>query len=104
MTFYYNNFKLHRKLEIEGFEPYVSDDEFILDIKDDDPRFFKFLECVKLTHDPNPGYDFVSAGLESYGGNDIESLILRGNEILEQTPDELDTINLTFTRGKILGL
>lgn len=40
MTFYYNNFSLHRKLEIEGFEPYVSDDEFILEIEDDDPRFF----------------------------------------------------------------
>ena len=46
----------------------------------------------------------MSAGLESYEGNDIESLILRGNEILEQTPDDLDTINLTFTRGKFLGL
>ena len=104
MTFHFNNFSLHRKLEIEGFEPYVSDDEFILDIEYDDPRFFNFLECVKLTHNPNPGYDFVSAGLESYEGNDIESLILRGNEILEQTPDDLDTINLTFTRGKFLGL
>ena len=82
MTFYYNNFSLHRKLEIEGFEPYVSDDEFILEIEDDDPRFFKFLECVKLTHNTNPGYDFVSDGLDSYKGNDVESLILRGNEIL----------------------
>ena len=104
MTFYYNNFSLHRKLEIEGFEPYVSDDEFILDIEDDDPQFFKFLECVKLTHNPNPVYDFVSAGLDSYEGNDIESLILRGNEILGETPDDYDSINLTFTRGKFLGL
>lgn len=44
--------------------------------------FFKFLECVKLTHNPNPGYGFVSDGLDSYKGNDVESLILRGNEIL----------------------
>ena len=42
MTFYYNNFSLHRKLEIEGFEPYVSDDEFILDIEDDDLDFLSF--------------------------------------------------------------
>ena len=82
MTFFYNNFTLHRKLEIEGFEPYVSDDEFILDIEDDDPRFVKFLECVKLHHNPNPSYDFVAAGLDSYKGNDVESLILRVDEIL----------------------
>ena len=30
----------------------------------------------------NPGYDFVSDGLDSYKGNDVESLILRVNEIL----------------------
>ena len=82
MTFFYNKFTLHRKLEIEGFEPYVSDDEFILDIEDDDPRFVKFLECVKLHHNPNPSYNFVAAGLDSYEGNDIESLILRVDEIL----------------------
>ena len=46
MTFFYNNFTLHRK--IEGFEPYVSDDEFIFDIEDDDPRFVKFLLCKTL--------------------------------------------------------
>ena len=82
MTFYYNNFSLHRKLEIEGFEPYVSDDEFILEIEDDDPRFVKFLECVKFAHNPNPGYDFLITGIDSYKGNDDDSLMLRVNEIL----------------------
>ena len=29
----------------------------------------------------------MSDGLDSYKGNDIESLILRGNKILGETPD-----------------
>ena len=36
--------------------------------------------CVKL-YNPNPSYNFVAAGLDSYEGNDIESLILRVDEI-----------------------
>ena len=42
MTFFYNNFSLHRKLLIEGFEPYVSDDEFILEIEDDELDLLSF--------------------------------------------------------------
>ena len=60
MTFSYNNFSLHSKLLAEGFEPYVSDVEFILEIEDDDTRFVMFFECVKFAYDPNPGYDFVT--------------------------------------------
>ena len=48
MTFFYDSFSLHCKLKYEGFEPYVSEDEFILEIEDDDPRFIKFLECINL--------------------------------------------------------
>ena len=81
MTFIYNNFSLHSKLLGEGFEPYVSDDEFILEIEYDDTRFVKFLECVKFAYDPNPGYDFVIHGLAEYKGNDVESLNEKFNEV-----------------------
>ena len=88
MTFFYDSFSLHRKLKYEGFEPYVSDDEFILEIEDDDPRFVKFLECVKFAYNPNPGYDFIIDGLNEYKGNDVESLNEKFNEILGEYYEE----------------
>ena len=87
MTFFYNNFSLHRKLLIEGFEPYVSDDEFILEIEDDDLDLLSF-QSVKFAYNPNPGYDFIIDGLNEYKGNDVESLNEKFNEILGEYYEE----------------
>ena len=92
MTFFYDSFSLHCKLKYEGFEPYVSEDEFILEIEDDDPRFIKFLECIKFAYNPNPGYDFLFNGLEQIGDNDvIKSLVIKVNEILDLNEDPENT-------------
>ena len=48
MTFFYDSFSLHNKLLSEGFEPEVSEGEFLIEFKENDPRFIKFLECVKF--------------------------------------------------------
>lgn len=89
MTFFYNNFSLHCKLKYEGFEPYVSDDEFILEIEDDDPRFIKFLECIKFAHNPNPGYGFLINGIESVKDEDFaKSLMFKVNETLELSDED----------------
>lgn len=73
----------------EGFEPYVSDDEFILEIEDDDTRFIKFLECIKFAHNPNPGYGFLINGIESVKDEDFaKSLMFKVNETLELSDED----------------
>ena len=80
---------VNKLLNKEGFEPYVSDDEFILEIEDDHPRFIKFLECIKFAHNPNPGYGFLINGIESIKDDDVaKSLMFKVNETLELSDED----------------
>ena len=83
MTFFYDSFSLHTKLLSEGFEPEVLEGEFSIEFKETDPRFIKFLECVKYAV-PNLPYQFVYNTLEEIEDDETSaSLRLKADEILD---------------------
>jgi len=83
MTFFYDSFSLHTKLLSEGFEPEVLEGEFSIEFKENDPRFIKFLECVKFAV-PHLPYQFVYNTLEEIEDDETSaSLWLKANEILD---------------------
>ena len=83
MTFFYDSFSLHTKLLSEGFEPEVLEGEFSIEFKENDPRFIKFLECVKFAV-PNLPYQFVYNTLEEIEDDETSaSLWIKADEILD---------------------
>jgi len=83
MTFFYDSFSLHTKLLSEGFESEVLEGEFSIEFKENDPRFIKFLECVKFTV-PNLPYQFVYNTLEEIEDDETSaSLWIKADEILD---------------------
>ena len=48
MTFFYDSFSLHSQLIKKGFNSIISEEEFYLDIDENDIRLKEFFEIVKL--------------------------------------------------------
>ena len=74
---------MHTKLLSEGFESEVLEEEFSIEFKENDPRFIKFLECVKFAV-PHLPYQFVYNTLEEIEDDETSaSLRLKADEILD---------------------
>ena len=61
MTFFYDNFSLHTHLLNKGFDSIVSEDEFYLEIGENDKRLNEFFKIVKFNLSD---YQFIFNTLE----------------------------------------